>query len=78
MKILNTSFDETLKDKRITIGTDCPVSEEETIRYTGNIRKIRTIFGKVKEQKEFYIIKKQWDMWDHKTYKIVENGPHWT
>lgn len=77
MKILKTYVDEKLKNKILRVGKDCSFSEEATIKYTGNIRIIRTIFGKTKEQREFYIIKKQWSLWDHNKYKIVTNGPHW-
>lgn len=77
MKVMNSYFDENLKNKKIRVGKDSFFSEEATIKYTGNVRKIKTIFGKIKEQKEFYIVKKQWSMWNYNTFKIIENGPHW-
>lgn len=77
MKIIDTSFDEKLKNKELNVGRDSFFLEEATIRYTGNIRRIKTIFGKIKEQKEFYIIKKHWDMWNYCKFKTIKNGPHW-
>lgn len=70
MKILKTSFDINLQDQEDIVNG-------EHIVYTGKIRIIRTILGKIKEQKEFYIIKQQWDMWNNKKHRIVKNGPHW-
>lgn len=70
MKILETSFDSELQDKEDTI-------HGENIVYTGRIRIIRTTLGKIKEQKEFHIIKQQWDLWNNKKHRILHNGPHW-
>lgn len=77
MKVIKTDFNKQLKGKELTVGADSIFTEEVTIRYTGNTRHIKTIFGKIKEQAEFYIIKKHWDLWNHNSYRTIKNGPHW-
>lgn len=69
MKIIDVYFNKKIKD---TISS----METSIIKYTGNMRRIKTIFGKVKEQKEFYIIEKRCSIWNN-SCSLIENGPHW-
>ena len=77
MKIIDTSFNEQLKNKTLKVGADSFLSEEATIKFTGNTRRIKDIFGKVKEQSEFYLIKRKYSMWNSEEYKTIKQGPYW-
>ena len=78
MKIIDTNFNEQLRGKVISVGDkDNYMMEEAAIEFTGRTRKIKTIFGRIKEQAEIYVITKHWDMWHHNTYRLIKNGPYW-
>lgn len=77
MKIIKSEFKKDLEGKELTVGSDSVFCEEVTLRYTGNTRHIKTIFGKIKEQAEFYIVKQHWDLWNNNKYRLIKNGPYW-
>ena len=77
MKIIDINFNKELKGKTLNIGTDSVFTEEAVLKFTGNTRRIKNIFGKVKEQAEFYILTKKYNLWNTGEYKTVKRGPYW-
>lgn len=77
MKIIDISFDADLRNKTLTVGADSEFCEEDTIKFTGYTRRVKDIFGKVKEQAQFYVLTKKYSFWKKGEYKIIEKGPYW-
>lgn len=78
MKVIDNKTNKQLKGKVINLGyPNDYTSEEAMIEFTGKTRRIKTIFGKIKEQAEIYVLIKHWDLWNHKKYRLIKKGPYW-
>lgn len=77
MKVIDEKFESDLKGKITCEDPDDFADKENRIEYTGNIRRIKTIFGKIKLQAEFYMLTIRWSMWSKDTYNTIKIGPYW-
>lgn len=78
MKVIDSTINQQLRGKVINLKDPNDFSSEDVmIEFTGKTRRIKTIFGKIKEQAEIYVLIKHWDLWNHKTYHLVKKGPYW-